>query len=324
MFSIDNDIKREAVNYNTLLNVLGITEKKLNPMYDDLLDITKTSSLLNESRELLDEYAYHFKVDSEFLLNEFNRTLSAFETLEEDDEIIKYGSDFYPSLLSGIDNAPRFLYTRGNRNLLKNVNTVSIIGSRDASNQSKQNTRRLAYYLGKRGMTVVSGLALGIDVEAHKAALDYDNDTIAVLGNHLNQYYPMENRHVQKQIESSGLIVSQFSPAIKTRRWFYPLRNSVMSGMSQATIIMAARESSGTLRQADFAIKQKRILLISSQIKNDKDNLWVEKYLAKGAKLVENPHAVFDAITDINMGNEGIINRGSKFEQLSFDDLLGL
>ena len=88
---------------------------------------------------------------------------------------------------------------------------------------------RLARALGQNGITVVSGLAKGIDVSAHMAALKSGYNTIAVIGTNLNQYYPAENKEVQQMIEEKGLVVSQFSPANKTERWFFPLRNGTMS-----------------------------------------------------------------------------------------------
>ncbi len=179
--------------------------------------------------------------------------------------------------------------------------TVALVGSRQASDSAKDNTRRLARALGENGITVVSGLAKGIDVTAHKAALEFGFNTIAVIGTNLNQYYPSENREVQQEIEKRGLVISQFSPASRTQRWFFPLRNGVMSGISLATVIMEAGETSGALKQADFALKQGRQILIPESALKLKQITWPAKYVRKGAKVVNTPVDVLRVLAENNI-----------------------
>lgn len=217
------------------------------------------------------------------------------------------------------DQAPRFLYIRGKKSLLHEKRTVAVVGSREASKSAKENTTRLVRALGKNGITVVSGLAKGIDVTAHKAALDNGYNTISVIGTNLNQYYPRENGAVQKEIEKRGLVISQFSPASKTQRWFFPLRNGVMSGISLATVIMEAGETSGALKQADFALKQGRQILIPATALEMKQITWPAKYVQRGAQVVKTPVDVLKILAENNIFK---VQKENDLIQLTLNDFL--
>lgn len=300
MFVFDTKEKQEALNYATLMNVLNFTEHKLEPLFEKFSQ-TNNVSLPLDALEISENYVEFFKVNSRKLFDEYYKAQKAFSLLRDTDEIIKRGSQDYPVLLQQTEQAPRFLYIRGKKSLLREKRTVALVGSRQASDKAKENTRRLAEALGKNGITVVSGLAKGIDVTAHKAALNHGFNTIAVIGTNLNQYYPKENKSVQQEIEKKGLVISQFSPASKTQRWFFPLRNGVMSGLSLATVIMEAGETSGALKQADFALKQGRQILIPESALNMPQITWPAKYVKKGAKVVNTPIDVLRILADNNI-----------------------
>ena len=288
MFKIDNKIKQEALNFSTLQNCLKMTEGKFEPIFDSFIEEYKgieSSPIL----DYLDLYGNYFKINQNELNHEYALASAQFSKLKESDEIIKRGTSDYPDMLESTEKSPRFLYIRGRKSLLYELRKVSLVGSRNATDKAKYNTARLAQKLGKNGITVVSGLAKGIDVSAHKAALDLSLDTIAVIGTHLNQYYPAENKEVQLEIEKKGLVVSQFSPASKTQRWFFPMRNRVMSALSLATIVMEAGETSGSLIQADYALKQGRLVLLPESALENKHITWPEKFVRKGAKVMHNP-----------------------------------
>ena len=176
--------------------------------------------------------------------------------------------------------------------------TVALVGSRQASRKAQENTARLARILGENGITVISGLAKGIDVAGHVSALKNGFNTIAVIGTNLNQYYPKENENVQREIEKRGLVISQFSPANQTERWFFPLRNGVMSGLSLATVIMEAGETSGALKQADFALKQKRLILIPASALHLPNVTWPQRYVERGAQVVNNSTEILKALSN--------------------------
>lgn len=298
MFRIDGKVKSEALNFATLMNALSVTENRLDPLFTEFALQTDVSISIMDQ---IDDYVAFFKVDKALLVREYKNARKAFSTLKESDEIIKRGSNDYPPLLAKTEQAPRFLYIRGKKSLLYEKRTVALVGSRQASEASKDNTLRLAKALGKNGITVISGLAKGIDVTAHMAALTGGYNTIAVIGTNLNQYYPRENKEVQLEIEKRGLVVSQFSPASKTERWFFPLRNGVMSGLSLATVIMEAGETSGALKQADFALKQRRQVLIPEKALQMESITWPAKYVKRGAKVVTSPSDVLRILAENNI-----------------------
>ena len=300
MFEVNTSIKKEALNFATLMNVLDYTEHKLDPLFEEFSESVDVTVPMNDSK-VVDKYAEFFDVNIKKINDEYQRAYKAFCTLRRNDEIIKRGSPEYPPLLAKTEQAPRFIYIRGKKSLLYEKRTVALVGSRQASDSAKDNTRRLAEALGKNGITVVSGLAKGIDVTAHASALRKGYNTIAVIGTNLNQYYPMANKPVQQEIEKKGLIVSQFSPASKTQRWFFPLRNGVMSGLSLATVIMEAGETSGALKQADFALKQGRQILIPTKALEMPQITWPAKYVKRGAKTVNTPMEVLEILADNNI-----------------------
>ena len=319
MFQFDTDEKKEALNFATLMNSLGITEQKLDPMFTEFSKNVDVSDFMVKSRELLDKYSSYFKVNVDRLAKDFEFAHKAFSNLRPTDEIIKRGSSDYAPLLLKTQQAPRFLYLRENKALLFEERTVALVGSRQASEKAKENTKRLAATLGSNGITIISGLAKGIDVTAHTTALEYGFNTIAVIGTNLNQYYPAENKPVQLEIEKKGLIVSQFSPATKTKNWFFPLRNGVMSGLSLATVIMEAGETSGALKQADFALKQHREVLIPKNALDLKTIKWPAIYVSRGAKVVESPKKVLEILADSNIFK---IENQETYKQQSFADLI--
>ena len=298
MFFIDERVKHEALNFATLMNILKITEQKLDPIFESFSQRVDVAVPMID-KDVIMEYSVFFDIpDLERMKRIYAFSRGKFSQLKPDDEIIKRGSLEYPPLLNATKQAPRFLYVRGRLELLQERKTVALIGSRQASDKAKENTERVAEALGRYGITVVSGLAKGIDVTAHKSALDKNYNTIAVIGTNLNQYYPPENKEVQLEIEKRGLVVSQFSPATKTERWFFPLRNGVMSGMSLATVIMEAGEKSGALKQADFAIKQGRQVLIPVKALEMSTITWTKRYVEKGAKTVATPKEILQRLAE--------------------------
>lgn len=300
-FDLDTCEKREALNFATLMNALDITEQKLDPLFEKFSEEVDVTICMDEDQALFSKYSAYFNVSKDILTANFKNAKITFSNLKSTDEVVKRGNEDYPPLLQRTEQAPRFLYLRGNKSLLYEERTVALVGSRKASAESKENTRRLAIALGRNGITIISGLARGIDVAAHKAALDNGYNTIAVIGTNLNQYYPNENKGVQMEIERRGLVVSQFSPASKTQRWFFPLRNGVMSGLSLATIIMEAGETSGALKQADFALKQRREVLIPENVLKMKTITWPAKYVSRGAKEVKSPKHVLEILAESNI-----------------------
>lgn len=315
MFKFDSKVKIEALNFTTMMNVIKCSEKKLEDKFEQFAEYYSTSEEMSE--QVAKNYAQFFDVSHDDILVEYNKAKSLFCELDEKDEIIKRGSDDYPICLENTNEAPRYLYLRGNKSLLYDTRTVAIVGSRQASESAIINTVRITGELVKNGITIISGLAKGIDVNAHKTALNYGYNTIAVIGTGLNKYYPAENRPVQIEIEKRGLVVSQFSPATPVNRFNFPLRNGVMSGLSLATVIMEAGETSGALKQADYAIKQKRLVIIPQKALDNDLITWPKKYVLKGAKVAKTPKDVLHLLAEYKIYQIS----EPEFSQLGLNDI---
>lgn len=294
-FKIDSPTKQEAFNFALMMKMTGLTEKPLYEQYRDVWESDQASLDLRDQHNFK-LYADTFGVSMEDMAAELSQAIKAFFSLHADDQIIKIGEMGYPTLLSKTAEAPRFLYLRGNTNLLEQERCVSVVGSRKASERSKEISSKVAEILCRNGIVVVSGLARGIDVSAHVGTLEAKGHTIAVLGTPLTQYYPAENKPVQQRIEKEGLVVSQFSPIVKTERWFFPLRDGVMSGLSLATVVIEAGETSGALKQAEYALKQGRQVLIPSSALRIPTITWPAKFIQKGAKEVHSVREILEIL----------------------------
>jgi len=170
--------------------------------------------------------------------------------------------DEYPSGLRQVADPPPVLFVRG-RLTPADAQAVALVGTRRATTYGRAVADRLARDLAAAGVTVVSGLAKGIDTSAHRAALQAGGRTIAVLGNGLDQVYPAENAGLARQIVDSdaGAVVSEFAPGVPPDAVNFPRRNRIISGLSSGTVIVEAGERSGALITADFALEQGREVL---------------------------------------------------------------
>ena len=192
--------------------------------------------------------------------------------------------DRYPSNLRVIPSPPPFLFYRGELGK-DDARSVAVVGTRRASEEGRARARSLATKLSEVGVTVVSGLARGIDTEAHTATLDARGRTIAVIGTGILRTYPKENAQLADRIADRGAVVSQFWPDAPPTRYSFPTRNAVMSGISQGTAVIEASETSGAKMQARIALEQgKRAFLMASLVTNEP---WAQRYLERGAIQVE-------------------------------------
>jgi DNA processing protein len=161
----------------------------------------------------------------------------------------------YPPLLAELHDPPERLYLRGERSELLAAPAVAIVGARSCSPYGAQVARELARELAAAGLVVVSGLARGIDGEAHRGALDACGGTVAVLGCGIDRDYPASHAALASRIAESGLLVSEFEPGVEPAPWRFPARNRIIAGLSLATVVVEARERSGALITADFALE---------------------------------------------------------------------
>jgi len=168
----------------------------------------------------------------------------------------------YPALLGAIHDPPSRLYVRGNAagELLSRA-AVAVVGARSCSAYGRSVARSLARDLAAAGLVVVSGMARGIDGEAHRGALDAGGATIAVLGCGIDRDYPASHAELARRICERGLVVSEYEPGVEPAPWRFPARNRIIAGLCAATVVVEARERSGALITADFALEEGRDVL---------------------------------------------------------------
>jgi DNA processing protein len=168
----------------------------------------------------------------------------------------------FPALLAAIHDPPGELYLRGSAEAATLSNpAVAVVGARACSAYGRSITRSLTRDLAGAGLVVVSGMARGIDGEAHRGALEADGVTIAVLGCGIDRDYPAAHAELARRICERGLVVSEYEAGIEPAPWRFPARNRIIAGLCGATVVVEARERSGALITADFALEEGRDVL---------------------------------------------------------------
>ena len=170
-------------------------------------------------------------------------------------ELVAYGEKKYPPLLNKLDVPPPLIYIKGQFKLLCSP-IISIVGARNGSAAGKKITQIIASELGNLGYVIASGLARGIDTEAHKASLE--NGTIGVVAGGIDVRYPPENSQLQEMIAEKGILIAENPPGFKPRGTDFPRRNRIISGISHAVIVIEAALKSGSLITARYALEQNR------------------------------------------------------------------
>ncbi|MCR4440411.1 MAG: DNA-processing protein DprA [bacterium] len=199
--------------------------------------------------------------------------------------IVTFWDAQYPRLLKSISDPPAFLFVRGSLRAEGNQ-AVAVVGTRSPSDYGRLVTARLCGELATQGVTIVSGLARGIDTEAHKATLQVGGRTIAVLGSGVDVIYPSENRALAKRIIEQGALVSELPMGAGPDAPNFPRRNRLISGMSLGTLVVEAGETSGALITANVALEQNReVFAVPGSIFSPKSR-GTNRLIQEGAKLV--------------------------------------
>ena len=168
----------------------------------------------------------------------------------------------FPPLLAAIHDPPPHLFVRGGGELdLLARAAVAIVGARACSAYGRSVARSLSCELAAAGLVVVSGMARGIDGEAHRGALEAAGSTVAVLGCGVDRDYPAAHAELAQRIGEHGLVISEYEPGIEPAPWRFPARNRLIAGLCSATLVVEARERSGALITADFALEEGRDVL---------------------------------------------------------------
>jgi DNA processing protein len=199
-----------------------------------------------------------------------------------------HGAGEYPAKLRDAEHPVELLYFQGNWDITAS-RCVAIVGTRRPSDEGKRRAAKLSRQFTQSGFTVVSGLAQGIDTVAHTAAIESGGRTVAILGTPITSCYPQENFALQKKIADEFLVISQVPIVRYSRqgpngnRLFFPARNVTMSALTEATVIVEAGNTSGTLIQARHALQQKRKLFILDSCFRNAELAWPAKYEERGA-----------------------------------------
>jgi len=216
-------------------------------------------------------------------------------------KVLINGMRDYPKGLQDAKDPVELFYYIGKLELFY-TRRIAIIGTRKPSEESLQITHDIVTNLVNENFTIVSGLASGIDTQAHKSAIAAEGRTIAVLGTPLNKVYPPANSHLQREIANNHLLISQVPFYRYTQqgclynKLFFPERNKTMSALTEATLIIEASDTSGTLTQATAALYQKRKLLIWDTCFNNEKWTWPSRLLEKEAIKVRNIEEIKTAL----------------------------
>ena len=256
-----------------LRDVFGTAERALRATADELRKIDGLSPAMCD---LLIQKPVLYPIERELeLINKYGC------------QVLTLYDDAYPQHLKVIDVPPLVLYIKGELTPEDSL-SISLVGSRNAKDYGRKVSYQLSYQLAQRGLTVVSGLARGIDTSAHRGALEAGGRTLAVMGNGLGVIYPASNRDFVKKIEASGALISEFPIGVKPKPGNFPRRNRIISGLTLGTVVVEASNRSGALITARLAAEQGReVFAVPGEIFSEL-SAGTHKLINDGAKLINN------------------------------------
>lgn len=313
-----------AIRLNTEINYKTINElicSKSIGSYRELADIDQLKRIVDGSCELSDETTNRINqlIDSyskiEAIANEYKKTADA-----NGISVVSCEDDNYPYNWKVQTGMPKVFYYSGNYSLLDQMvlkGSIAVVGSRNPSKYALYATEKFCSELGNKGITTVSGMACGIDRQAHLASVKTAGGTIAILAGGVDNIYPSANKDLYNTIKQSGLILSEMPPGQQPLRQYFPSRNRLIAGLSDCTLIMEAGSCSGTLHTASFAANQgKEIFVLPNNIYYE-NALGGLKLLEDGCNVLVSSESVVDSISQALMYKR--MTMGNK-EDVYFDD----
>lgn len=235
---------------------------------------------------------------------------------------ISTGNNNYLQILTSLAKSPEKLYFIGNLPE-KRVPSVAIVGTRKPTSYGKEVTHTLAYELAKRGVVIVSGLALGVDGLAHRAALEAGGTTLAVLGNGLGTIYPATHKSLADDIvRSGGAILSEYEPHESAKSWTFLARNRIVSGLADAIIITEAAARSGTLNTAMHALEQgKEVFVVPGNITSPM-SVGCNTLIKQGATPISSADEILEIIAPNLITTQGLLPLGSNALETKIIELI--
>lgn len=294
------DELRHTVALSLVKNMGPVTFKKLMEKFGNVSLILSARQKDFHSLEKISRSIYT-ELKAPDLLEKADAEIA--KAVKQNVSIISFMDKRYPADLKEIYDAPILLYVKG---MLpeEDIPKVAIVGSRKASLYGLRMAKSIAQDLSRAGVVVVSGLALGIDSSAHEGALSADGLTLAVLGGGLSRLYPSKNRKMADEILKKGALISEYPMEMEPRPEYFPLRNRLISGLSQAVLVVEAGEKSGALITADTALEQGRDVLAIPGNADSEKSFGTNTLLKQGAKLVT---SAADVLEELKMSKGKLI-----------------
>ena len=253
---------------------------KFDPTLDKLYDLTVTELqriTRLSSKEVEKFYKFLHSTNSSELLHTYNQLSIQIMTIFDLD---------YPNLLKNIFDPPFVIYLLGKKELLQTNKLISLIGSRKPTMFANIIGNELIPPLVNEGWITISGLAKGIDTLVHEKTIQANGHTIAVIGNGFQYIYPKENERLSKLIARNHLLLSEYPPFISPQKWYFPKRNRIIAGLSKGTVVIEAKEKSGTMITADLALEYGREVFAVPGPFIMEEYIGCHRLIQSGAKLV--------------------------------------
>ncbi len=228
--------------------------------------------------------------------------------------VVRRGDGEYPRRLQEIPGPPGELYIMGDLPGEERA-SVAVIGARDCSEYGRHVADRLGRILGKNGIQVISGMARGIDGIAQQAAVEAGGSSFAVLGSGVDICYPAQNRRLYEKLKTAGGLLSEYPPGTPVRAWHFPPRNRIVSGLSDAVIVVEARERSGTLITVDMALEQgKEVYAVPGRL-TDGLSAGCNRLLKLGAGILLDPGEFLEELGEIAAKRGILLSAGASGEK---------
>lgn len=296
-----------GIGPKSFLKLLKIYGNSKNAWEESSAEKFRTAGVRESTCKKFEEFKRTFEVDT-YSIKMKNAKVA----------FISYESDYYPANLREIDSPPIGLFIKGNVELLTKPNLIGVVGARKITSYGKEVTEKLTSELCSQNFTIVSGMALGVDGIAHKAAIDNKGLTIAVLGCGVDCPYPRENEKLYEEIlDKDGLIISEYPLGMSAAKGTFPARNRIIAGISSAVLITEAAEDSGSLITAALALKQgKKVFAVPGQITSQMSRGSL-KLIKQGAVMVSSAKDILDELNIKSQAPYSKQNNNSKFSKLS-------
>ena len=293
-------------------------------------------SFINSNEDDLNLFASNYpeiKIPRNFLVK-----LKELDVDKIYDEVVSSGFKYitiqdenYPHLLKEIQDYPCVLFYKGKYSPEILENTIAIVGSRRASENAKRSLKRIMSGMQNAPITIVSGLAYGIDAEAHRLALELNLRTIGVIGSGLSHTYPSSNLDLYRQIPENNLIISEYLPSVPPVNYHFPQRNRIITGLSLGTLVAEAALKSGAMISANLALEQGRELMCIPGLITNPNTEGIYKLLKSGAGLVTSAEDVYEYLgfdfsstkkeVELSEDEEKIVS-ALQLEEQSFENLV--